>query len=250
MVYNRPMVNLVEEYTADEHGSRSAYEIIKEWIFTKRIPPKAKLSERGMAEELGLSRMPVREAFQRLSLEGVLTNLPGRGLCVREYNEQDITDLYLYREALDGMAARIFTIRADSMEINYLKMIYGEMQEMAEQFHPTYWNEKDIEFHTIIARGSRNNRILNALTGVLEECLYISKIFSASQEEEEQHKAPGHLQAVLEEHDRILKAISSGDAEKAERVARESVHDGLERIMKSFVHFNRSKITSEAAQKR
>jgi DNA-binding GntR family transcriptional regulator len=140
------------------------------------------------------------------------------------------------------MAARIFVIRADSMEINYLKMIYEEMQGMVDDYHPTYWNEKDLDFHTIIARGSRNNRVLYALSSVLEECLYISKIFSIYKEEEAHNRPPGHLRAVLDEHKRILDAISSGKEEVAEKVARESVHDGLERIMKAFVQFNRSKI--------
>lgn len=223
---------------------RSAYEIIKGWIFDKRIAPGEKLSERSTAEELGLSRVPVREAFQRLTLEGILVNVAGKGLCLRVYNEQDIADLYMYREALDGMAARIFTIRADRVEIEYLRMIYQEMEGMIGDYHSRYWEEKDIEFHTIIARGSRNLRILGALSNVLLECLYLSKIYGSVKRSPDDDSPPAHLPEVLAEHGRILEAISAGDPDHSEAVARQSVRAGLERIMKSFVRFNRNLITN------
>jgi len=226
-------------------AGKSAYEVIKGWIFENKIRPGEKLSERRMAEELGLSRVPVREAFQRLTLEGILVNLAGRGLCLREYNEQDLADLYLFREALDGMSARIFTIRADPMEIGYLRMIYQEMEHMATDYHARYWEEKDIEFHTIIARFSRNTRILAALGNVLLECLYLTKIYSQTDQKGGEDTPPVHLPEVLAEHARILEAIAGGDADHAEQVARESVRAGRERIMKSFVRFKRQLITAD-----
>ncbi len=216
--------------------TKSAYEIIKGSIFDNKLKPGEKLSERSMAESIGLSRVPIREAFQRLTWEGLLVNVPGKGLCLRHYNEQDIAALYMYREALDGMAARMFTIRADSIEKAYLLKIFKEMKSIVTEYHPRYWDQKDIEFHMIIARGARNERILKALDSVLTECIYLSKIFSTNR------GTPPHLDEVIGEHNKIFEAISSGDADMAERVARESVRDGLERVLKAFVAYNRPDI--------
>jgi DNA-binding GntR family transcriptional regulator len=217
----------------DDMHSKSAYEIIRGWIFENKLKPGEKLSERSMAESIGLSRVPIREAFQRLTLEGLLVNNPGKGLCLRSYNEQDIAALYMYREALDGMAARMFTIRADSIEKAYLLKIFKEMKATVAEYHPRYWDQKDIEFHMIIARGARNERILSALESVLLECIYLSKIFNTKQ------STPTHLNDVIEEHNRIFEAVSTGDADLAEKVARESVRDGLERVLKAFIAYNR-----------
>ncbi len=66
---------------------KSAYTTIKSWIFQHRLKPGDKLTERMVAEKLELSRIPVREAFQHLSIEGFIENIPGRGQCLKVYNE-------------------------------------------------------------------------------------------------------------------------------------------------------------------
>ena len=94
---------------------KNAYDLIKQMILDDEIPEGSVLVERELAERIGVSRVPVREALQRLAVEGIIVQEPGRGLVTRAYSFQDIAELYLYREALDGMAARLFAQRADEM---------------------------------------------------------------------------------------------------------------------------------------
>jgi DNA-binding GntR family transcriptional regulator len=233
--------------TMPEENGKPVYQVIKEWIYDQKIESGVKVSERSIAEAIGLSRVPVREAFQRLTLEGLLVNIPGKGLCVREYNEQDIYDLYVYREAIDGMASRYFAIRAESMEINYLKMVFEEMERTASQYNAKYWEEKDMEFHRIIARGSRNVRLSKSLENVLQECLYLSKIYFRKPDGTMEQRSPEHLQLVLSEHRKILAAIESGDPDEAERVSRSSVQEAMKRVLRNFVLYNRQRFGSQGA---
>lgn len=227
----------MEKKSSDRRLPRSsglaAYESVKHLVFERGFQRGLKLSERAIAESLGLSRIPVRESLQRLVLEGLLVRSPEKGISLREYNEQDIYDLYNFREPLDGIAARFFTIRAEKIEIHFLQLVYEDMVKTAGDYTSSAWREKDIEFHRVIARGSRNPRIIATLDNVLQECL--SLIHSLSRPVgEESGKPPAHLKEVLEEHERILQAIQSGDENLAEKVARQSVQTGLRRLMGRF----------------
>ena len=103
-------------------GSSNTYNELKSRILNGAILPGTVMVEREIAEELGVSRVPVREAFQRLVYDGLLINSNGKELTTRTYNEQEILDLYVFRESLDGLATRLFTSRAEAMEIRYLKI--------------------------------------------------------------------------------------------------------------------------------
>ena len=215
--------------------SRSAYDLILDWIYEHSVPPGTKLSERGVVEELGLSRMPVREAMKRLSLEGLLVQVPGRGTCLRTYNEQDILDLYAYREVLDGMATRLFTLRADTNEVHYVRMLCEGMEVLSREYDAREWDEKDYDFHTTIARGCRNARILTALETVLRECMYLWKQYRFAHGYNDPKVPPSYLPDVLGEHQQIVDAIAGGDPDHAEKVARKSVQDGVARRVRRLV---------------
>ena len=197
------------------------HELVKRMIFTGELRPGEALRERVLAEKLGISRVPIREAFQRLTLEGLLVSVPGKGLTVRTYTEHDILDLYLYRECLDGMAARLFAIRAEAMEVELLRMVLKQMEGIAGQYERDYWVEKDLEFHGVISRGTRNERLVRALTPLYEESFYLRTAFEATRRSGgASEEKPSHLHAVVEEHTTIFRAIEAGNGEAAEEAAR------------------------------
>ena len=216
----------------------NTYSDLKSRILNGEIPPGTVMVEREVAQQLGVSRVPVREAFQRLIYDGLLVKSQGRGLVVRTYNEQEILDLYIYREALDGLAARLFTSRAEEMEVRYLRMIFSEMERALDDYDYVYWQEKDIEFHETIARGARNARLFRAMDGLYNECFYLIRTYRDVDNQKRREK-PGHLSEVLEEHRRILKAIVDHDAKMAEEEARRSVRQATERMILGFINRNR-----------
>ncbi len=128
--------------------------------------------------------------------------------------------MYIFREAIDGMAARYFTIRAEKMAVEYLRMTSEEMEYIAANFDFRYWMEKDIEFHSVIARGSGKPRIIKTSANLIEECLYLVSLAFRDEKDKNIDHPPDYLQAVLEEHRAILAAVESNDKERAEEVAR------------------------------
>lgn len=212
-----------------------AYVRICDMIFEQRIPPGTHLVERQIAEKLGISRVPVREALQRLVLEGVLIYVPGKGLVTRTYDEQELLDLYHYREPLDGMAARLFCQRADDAEMQFLSQILGGMSQQVERGNLEALHRNDFEFHLAVARGARNSRLFGELQSLYQECLYVTRTaFSPMVREIAQEEHDAMRGELLVEHQRIYEAIEQRDGEAAERAARSSVRNGLKRFIRQF----------------
>src|SRR5579864_9777932 len=87
------------------NASAAATELIREAIIDGRLPPGQRLKEEELAQELGISRTPVREALLILQAEGLVTAVPNRGAVVRTYTESDLVDMYELRALLESFAA-------------------------------------------------------------------------------------------------------------------------------------------------
>jgi DNA-binding GntR family transcriptional regulator len=216
-------------------SQKSAYESIRELILATDIPPGTQMVERKLAEVIGMSRVPVREALQRLVLEGLLEHHPGKGLVTRTYDEQDILDLYVFREPLDGAAARLFASRADPAEHEYLRTLFEGMVEHYQQQMLSHIHDADFQFHRAIARGSRNRRLAGALDAVYLECLYVTRTYIRPQAQELPDEMRNAVRdSIVAEHRAVYDAIIGRDPEAAERAARESVRRGATRFLTEF----------------
>ena len=211
------------------------YVSIRDMIFNGDIKPGTHLVERHLAEQLHVSRVPVREALQRLVLERVLLYVPGKGLVTRSYDEQEVLDLYLYREPLEGMAARLFAQRADEVEVRLLDQLYAGMAAQVENNNVAALHQNDFEFHRAIARGSRSPRLIEELSDIYEECIYVTKTsFSPLTGNMNSEEIQSMRTELLAEHRRVLDAVAARSGADAEEAARASVRGGVERFMHRF----------------
>ncbi len=214
---------------------KQAYIQIRQMIFSDEIEPGSAMVERRLADKLEMSRVPVREALQRLVLEGILQYVPSQGLITRVYNEQEVLDLYHYREPLEGAAARLFTQRADDAEFHLIDRLYHGMEQQAADDNRIAFQNYDFEFHSAIARGSRNSRLVAELDDIYQECLYVSRsFFNRLTKDMKQQERKGMRQQILTEHKSIRDAVMSGKADHAETAARASIRGGIERFMKNI----------------
>lgn len=212
-----------------------AYVAIRDLIFDGDIKPGTHLVERHLAERLQVSRVPVREALQRLVLERVLQYIPGKGLVTRIYDEQEVLDLYLFREPLEGMAARLCAQRADEVEVKLLEQLYAGMAAHVENKNIAALHQNDFEFHRAISRGSRSPRLIEELSDIYEECIYVTKTsFSPLTENMNREELEKMRKELLEEHLRVLNAVADRNGADAEEAARASVRAGVERFMYRF----------------
>lgn len=190
--------------TADD-----VYERLRAGILSRELVAGTRLSVPSLAEELGVSRSPVREAVQRLVQSGLATEAVHRGAVVTALDLAGVLSLYELREALEGMAARLACERATTDEIAALESL---LEEHALALHAGEHDRHvalDMEFHARLRDAARNEHLQNALEGVQDK-IAIAMLAADNS---------WHQQA-LSEHRAIFAAIRQGPPETAEAVAR------------------------------
>lgn len=150
----------------------SVYDAIKQRILSNRLRPGAKLTHQQLAEELNVSRTPVREALERLFQEGFVKHEPYRGFTVAEITRQEAFELYQMREALESFAVRYTlleqTKRLDLDELERLNEYYFELVE-AGKLRQRMLVDRD--FHLVIARATGNHFMVRTLEAVFERII-------------------------------------------------------------------------------
>ncbi|XDB00358.1 GntR family transcriptional regulator (plasmid) [Sulfitobacter sp. LCG007] len=193
--------------------SSEAFEKVVEAITSGEFELGQRLSEAELARQLGISRGPLREALGRL--EGRLVRrTPRIGVHVIDFSRDDIEALFLTREALEGMAARLACERMTDLQLDHLRSMLAEdahRPEVAsgERYAPRTLDE---DFHFSIIRAAENERIERLLMDEVYYQLRIQRRKSSAQ--------PGRTMAALKEHHEVVAALESRDPDAAERAMR------------------------------
>ena len=198
-----------------------AYQGILRRIQTGELRQGDRLTEDRIAEGLGMSRTPVREALNRLVSRGLVEVSLGRTLAIRRLERAQVIELYEMRQILEGAAARLAAKHASKAEIysleNLLERTRPENGKIA--LSPDAMAILNIEFHDGILQAS-HNRYLQDQSEQLRESLWLlaGTTFSVK----------GRSKAAYGEHALILQAIAAGDESVAEEVARQHIERSLE----------------------
>lgn len=188
------------------------YAHLKGEILSGHLPGGARLAEIALAERLGVSRTPVREAVQRLAQDGLVEVVPNRGARVRTVTPAEVEDTYAVREALDGLAARLAAAHRSERDLRRMREALARMDGAGPRDYEAQV-QADLEFHAAVAAASGNPTLQNVLSG-LEENVARLKLLSR-----EHNQDPG----TREGHRRILAAVAAGDGDAAEAAARAHV---------------------------
>ncbi|MBE0466974.1 MAG: GntR family transcriptional regulator [Candidatus Desulforudis sp.] len=190
------------------------FESLREAIIQGRLRPGERLMELQLAEELGVSRTPVREAIRKLELEGFVVMVPRKGAYVAGITDKDITEVFEVRAALEALAAGLACERITDEELERLERSVVQIAEFTERPDLNALVHEDAEFHEIIYRASRNKRLSQILTN-LQEQIQRFRLTTLSR--------PGRTRQALEEHNQIVEAISERRVELAQRLAWEHI---------------------------
>lgn len=204
------------------HG-RDAYGRLVAEIGRGLLRPGDRLTETDLAERLGLSRTPVREAIRQLESDGLVTHVPRLGAVVRRLDLAEITELYEMRGVLEGTAARLAARAAVEVELDELCEIDAAMQAAAA---PRARDEANRQFHRMILNAARNRFLVKAVEAVQKTLLILGP--TTLDESARSDEATG-------EHARILSALRSRDgagAEAAMRAHIEAAHRARLRQMR------------------
>jgi DNA-binding GntR family transcriptional regulator len=206
----------------------SVYAALKRDILSGALPPGATLREEELARRHDVSRTPVREALGRLESEGLAARHQGSGLLVSEVGPDEIIDLYVLREALEGLAARIAASRRTETDLARLDVLHNLSQQAVNDGDVARAGKMNREFHFLIWRIAGNRPLLRAINGVHE---------AVQRFPHDTLQYPGRLEQSRQEHGAILEAIRKRDDVGAERIAIEHVrHTRNIRIAMSLEH--------------
>ncbi|HQE21818.1 MAG TPA: GntR family transcriptional regulator [Thermosynergistes sp.] len=199
-----------------KNAREAAFEKIKEAIIKGHFKPGEKLVEQTLAQEMGVSRTPVREAIRRLEAEGFVVSIPRKGVVVSRADKEEIVQLYSIRAELEGLAARWAIENADEDDIRKLDEAISRMEETAASGDLDGVVQSNALFHDAIAQASKS-RILCTLLKTLQDNIQRFRFRSLH--------LPGRPEAALAEHKEIVAAIKEKKTEEADRLLKEHLQN-------------------------
>lgn len=193
--------------TERELLAESVHATLREQIFTGELPPGAALSVPALAAKLNVSRTPVREAVQQLINDGIAVHTRNAGAKVDIIDDDTIQSVFEVREVLDGLAGFQATLRATHRNVDDLvTMVVEQRALLAEPADQRRDARLDLDFHTAIRDIAANRPLREALFRLDAQAhLYRSDMWALEE----------NRRIAVDEHERIVDAIRSGDAERA-----------------------------------
>lgn len=199
------------------------FESIRGAIISGNLKPGERLMEVQLAEKLGVSRTPIREAIRKLELEGLVVMIPRKGAYVAGLSIKDITDVLEIRAAMEGLASALAALRITDEEIEALELVAVEFHKALEDDDIPGMIQKDMEFHDKIFKASRNERLIQLTNNLREQVQRFREMYITNYNKSKQ---------LSTEHYEIAEAISKRDIEQAERLAKKHIENAENYIMK------------------
>lgn len=201
------------------------FETMREAIINGDLAPGERLMEVQLAEEMGVSRTPVREAIRKLELEGFVAMIPRKGAYVADYSIKDITDVFEIRAALESLAAGLACERITDQELDELQKLVVRVFETAKENDIETLIKVDTEFHDRIYQASRNSRLEGMISNLREQIQRFRATSLAS---------PGRIKDTLEEHKGLIDAIADRNISLAQQLALEHVEKAEDIFLESL----------------
>jgi DNA-binding GntR family transcriptional regulator len=198
----------------------------REAILTGRMALGQRLVEADLTQAFGVSRASIREAFQRLSAEGLISIAPNRGAVVRRLSPQEIADRYVIRENLESLAARLAAGRIAEADNRARLLAALPTSEEKAAGHAVAHRASNFRFHRAVAALSGNSQL-----AALVEQLWLPATVSAAWDA---IGDPNQWVASLREHPDIADAILAGNASAAATRMKDHLRAGCKRILSAL----------------
>ncbi|MFT5426834.1 MAG: DNA-binding GntR family transcriptional regulator [Gammaproteobacteria bacterium] len=199
---------LVKEQIAFSTIADKVCEKLQVAIVEGIIPAGSKISEPALASEFGISRGPLREALSRLEACNLIERTPNVGARVVSLTRQNLLEIYLIRESLEGLAAGLAAKNMSDTDIDELEALLVEHEQQIKQDQSYYQKEGDMDFHFRIIKGSKNTHLIDMYSNDLYHLirLYRYQFGMVSK----------RVPRAFVEHEQIVDAIRQRDDELAQ----------------------------------
>lgn len=206
------------------------FNTLREAILKGEIPAGERLMEKQLAEKMGVSRTPIREAIRKLELEGLVVMTPRKGAEVATTTEKDISDVLEVRATLEALAVKIACHKMSDYDLEELVEVNNSFKAYAKEKNSKKVIEKDVEFHDIIFHASDNDKLIHIINNLREQIYRFRAEYIYKMKE---------YDALVHEHDQIVKAIQQKDLVLAEKIATEHIGNQEKSILE---YFNKNKM--------
>jgi len=207
------------------------FNTLRQAILTGELEPGERLMEIHLANKLGVSRTPIREAIRKLELEGLVTMVPRRGAEVAQITEKSMNDVLEVRRALDALCVELACDRISRQELEQLKKACDGFEEAVKTKDIKKIAQADVELHNIIVRATGNQRLIQ-LVNNLSEQMYRYRF--------EYIKDSSQHERLVEEHRVIYQSIMQKDKETASLAAKTHI-DNQEKSIIRQIRLDRQK---------
>lgn len=209
----------------DTSISKQVVRALRQQIFSGQLKPGEKVPESKIAEEMGISRGPVREALMVLEQEGLVETNPRRGSRVARITLTDIREMYTLRALLEGFAVTLFMDAVTDERIALLEKALGDLAQAVENKDVIDISRKNLAFHEIILVNSNHGRLLSAWKSLRAQSRMLSSMTT------EYYLG---LEDLYKHHVELADAIRSGDKKKARKAFEKHILDSMEQLIASL----------------
>ena len=204
------------------------FNTLRQAILTGELKPGERLMEIHLANKLGVSRTPIREAIRKLELEGLVKMIPRRGAEVAQITEKSLQDVLEVRRNLDALCAELACERISNEEIAALEAACKEFEEATHTKDARIIAAADVALHDIIIKATNNNRLVQLVNNLAEQ------MYRYRFEYIKDYSMHGRL---VEEHRIIFEAIRKKDKVTAAAAAVTHIDNQMESIARQL-HLN------------
>lgn len=190
------------------------FNTLRQAILKGELAPGERLMEIQLAERLGVSRTPIREAIRKLELEGLVLMIPRKGAEVAKISEKSLRDVLEVRRSLEELAIELACKRMTPADIDELEKKQEEFKDAVAKGQAMEIAETDEAYHDIIYKGTRNDRLIQMINNLREQ-MYRYRL--------EYIKDEATRQTLMEEHEDILDALRRRKAEEAREVMKKHI---------------------------
>jgi DNA-binding GntR family transcriptional regulator len=211
----------LERVTAPVSLKEQAYFAIKGAILSLKLKPGQALVESDLAEQLGISKTPVRTALHELEREGLVNRVLYKGTYVAKVNLKDVQEIFQLRAVLEGLAARLAAPTIDDSELAAGRDTLRLMEEAIAVGDRDLASQRGQQFHEMILQKADNQR-LQVIVHNLDDHLQRYRLLS--------DQIKGRLEKSLGEHKRTLEALEQRDPDLSEEMSKSHLHSVLEAL--------------------
>ena len=200
------------------------FNTLRDAILTGKLVPGERLMENQLAEKLGVSRTPVREALRMLELENLVELVPRKGAQVLDMSEKDIVNILEVRSALEGLATSVARKKMTKEDLQQLKNMEVDFEKAVAENNVEHFVDIDEDFHDLIFAATENDKLINIFRNLRIQ-LYRYRMAQAKNNETS-------MSTIVAHHRSIIRAIENHDSEEGASIAQGHIKYQTESILR------------------